>query len=1041
VLNKRFNKTVYRRIFSCCWMALCLIVISGCTGLFQSNEAKEKAENLESWTCTVSSSDDEGDSDAPSKENRTTLTLSSSDTSDSSSLPVVFDTDSFESALPEGLTADSCNTITDTDCWLGSSLYKLTAESFTIVTDANNAVSGIYGIGGGLDVTKLGYVFDNVGKFWFAKGSVINSALFDEGSETLPLLDGSDDGEADRTYMVFLLNGISQICNNLFNTSLSDMFVVVFDPNDPLVYFSKYDGLDQFISVLKKASGDTSKETSKTSKSKKATGKGSGGLEFELDAFGFSYNGLLPVGRKVLWPFNCDADGIVFTDDYGQLLTTEQIKKKNSDKNVPDDYSPFDSFKFKRSTDTTDTFIFKYGDDETTTKAQSDTDNDEIPVASLSNLYIEGETDLLPCGLPFHINGDMGLTYYSSADASAVPESTDPPGAYNDAFDLEDPAYLRFVSNGTVTLNVKDDLFKKSKLKYILKNPELGSCSLLANIGPDRSYAYFSLESNENEELGDYVDLSAVGLVSDDFESVLSDFVVSSGPDCKLAFFFDVRNKSDFDWMFRTHDTFELNPGAVINYAVSEAAGKDLTVFDENLSMVGDIAFGDTGFYACGIVDSGFSLTLPDSSLSLSFGGDADVSAWIISKKDWGVHFGTTLGIELPVIGNLSLTTASVDFNSDYITVSGNLDFNVSHIITSSGTVAGNIVYSPCSCALEGNLSVLLLDFLSYNADVSVSSSGGVSMTGNIDIDTLGEVTVAGSFSPQKERFSLAGSAELSVGKVNFTGLTVSLSNDGVFASGKVDIPDVTEVAVSGEITSSGFTFTGSTDLTIAGYTLEDSKVSCSNSGIAIDGTLSIPDIVTTEISGTVQYDGNISLSGSGNVKIGNTTLLNAKITLTGNLSSGDVSVYINSTYCIPTFASFDITGNVSIGDSDVFSAAVSGKFSAAKSIGFPFPQLGFNLTLKASASLDVIVTIKTDNPCFSLDGSGSVSVTYPWVEVTWKSKKVNCGLVSITVYYATFKWTTETSSASLKNLSVSTSSISFTADLPVIGSTSFELP
>jgi hypothetical protein len=1025
------------------------------------NPSKDLAAGLTRWEVSIKpdSVRDIPDLDAPAPENRTEIIFSPpGDVGEN--FPLILPKDVFDGNFPLGL-AEGDNFIGGTNFWVGDSMMRMSSADLHIVKSAvDGGISGIYGVAGGLAIEALDFVLDSLGSFWFTKGSVINQELAAAGRTVLPLLDGSEVGEADRTYIVILAN-LSAIANPLavMKYTSGESAVLVIDPKDPMIYFAKYDAFGKIVERVKKLSGDT-KEGSKAGKpaagtgDEAGTGKAKGGLEFSFKAAGLSFHGLLPVKRKVTWPFNSDRDGIVFTDDWGQLLSVDQIRARNPGKTISDDYSPTDTISYIRSEGDQRTVVFYYGDEELATRAQGDLDNDEIPIISLSNLYLDGSVNIFKAtGIPVTIAGEFGITYWSREDlASAEPTPTDPPGSGSDVFvNVQDEAYTRILANGTVTLSVE----KLDAIPFI-NQPELGAASVLLSIGPSRSYGYFSIESDSKKQLTELVDFSSLGKAAPYFEKYLPEYISAGQGEFRMALFFDKASGSDLRAMLRVHSDYVFNPGYFLNHVVSLAAGKEMKIVQDQITFEGDLVAGTDGLFLSGLSKNGLAFGL-DGGIRIGPQVGSRIGAWVIDENEWGLHFDGSAGFALPGIGDLVMSSGLLQVNDSRIVVEGLMNFGIPGVATLGGSVAGIFRYDPAWVNLKGDLSMELLGFLALEAQAEIDSRTGIRLAGHINHDILGSVDVAGSLSPLDGRFMLTGEAAiLPVGSINLADLTVSLSNDGVFASGALNIPEVSTIQVSGEIRADGFAFTGSGDISIAGFDLANAAVSFTDAGIAMEGRLNIPGFVSTRVAGSMNYTtGEVSLSGTGNVTIGSgpnaVTLVAATVTLQGNLSTGTVSVYVKANFEFYDIASLGVEGygSLAVGPPPSFAASVEGNFYLGASIGRNFTVAGYDLVFRISASLDVAVTISTDgNPYVGASATVTGSLTHPWVTVTFKKSCVDMGLFDACVYYPDFSWSNYTHNISgSASASVSQSGVHVNVSIPsplnaVFGSSvGFDIP
>ena len=1084
--------------------AFALLMLGGCRKLILGSDAMREtatevvASSGTGWTCKVS---EESKRTVGDLADPTRLDISSSSSSSSSAMSSM--SSATAPSIPMWLSNSVHATAThDTDdasiyynLFSGTPFYLCDESQFfagaelTIVTkDASLAdggtVTGIYGSAGSIKIPSIGISLPGAVRFWFAQGSYINETLEANGCDTLPLLDGSDHS-TNRTYLVIMASQ-ALLMNSLMSAASNFMkpMVLILDPYDPSLYIGATDTIGKIVKSMKSKSGDKSKdETSKSNDEKLAdSGKANKFSIDKIKGVGLSYQGLLPVRRQTLWPFNQTLDGVVFTDDYGELIpSTDKTALKAATLKVDPDLSstidtllanykgPQDGMSItkgvfdkatKTYTKSTDALVFQYGDvDEATYGTSGDTKDDGIPIIALSSAYLKyGGIELLKvCGLPVTLEGDIGLTVFNKDIPTYTSSSEIDPGVGSSAFEAADQTYFRAIANAKVIIGVDPDKSKFMKfLSTILAKPELGEGTVFFNGGPNRSYLYASLKNDGTKTIDEFLNLSLLGSFSDKVQPILSKMIVSEDPDYKLALFFDTTYGTSDDrsaFMFRAHANFDYNPTAIIDSTVSAITGEDFSINPLKLKCVGDIAFGYsdfgdaahadmTGLYLNATVTGGFELPFGSDGFDLSADADATFSCWIRDYDDWGIHFDTKLGVQLPFdMGSFTLATAQLDFNSENIYLYGALDLGLKvsdfTIFNATGFVQGFIDYQPFYMSLAGALDVTLLECLEAKLTASIDTDEGLALAGTVDLKVgstdLGNITVSGKCNPSKPSFELKGSASLSFGsggKLSLANTQVAISNDGAFVSGSLGIPGFgANIAVSGAISSSGFSFTGHTDLTIAGYTLTGVDVVFSDKMISLSGQLAVPGVLTTTVTGALYFQntvvngttytaGTMILKGSGDVTIGSYHLFTAAISFEGNMFSSTpyAKVSVNSSLTLQPLASITVDGSFSASTAGI-SGSLTGTASAQASLSTSFSVCGFNLVFGFAASASLQVTF-----AFSISSSGAVSVTlrasggaklsitFPWVEITWKSVKVSLGFLgSITIYYPDFSWTNKT--------------------------------
>ncbi|MBN1696462.1 MAG: hypothetical protein JW881_03005 [Spirochaetales bacterium] len=200
----------------------------------------------------------------------------------------------------------------------------------------------------------------------------------------------------------------------------------------------------------------------------------------------------------------------------------------------------------------------------------------------------------------------------------------------------------------------------------------------------------------------------------------------------------------------------------------------------------------------------------------------------------------------------------------------GSLDDLASLGFTLSGelVLAGNrvavngLLRANGTFSLEGDARINLAGIDLADAHLAFSNSG-IALSGNINIGgsyfrVSGDIASNGSF-------KLAGAGNITIGGFSLANAQFTFDNSGITVSGKVNIGG-SMVQVSGSVNASGaFSFNGTGNISLLGYSIAGAKIAFSNSGISGSGALSFAGF-TFSVSFSASTDGKVNGSGSVNV-------------------------------------------------------------------------------------------------------------------------------------------------------------------------------
>lgn len=894
-------------------------------------------------------------------------------------------------------------------------------------------------------------------KGWSWEASTLARVMKMIGSEIKALLDENDEDplplQDDRIYLVFILDGnITALGSDALEFELPEIpnvpsagIRMVLDVTDPMFYFDF--SADEGILEEDPDSGDGEKSEesqndneskdneTNDNESKDGTGKKKrnpvlrGFSKFaELDGmgFGFSTKGLIPLERDILWPFNSDLerdfqnapDMHLRTDMLGNLLPAAD--------RIANGYEE-DEMTFGAG----GSFQFLYGDQtEAVYPSPGDSEPDEIPIRLDSHIYLKGSVDLLEVmGIPLEVDGDGAF-------------NLDPTGSLGSSLRAGQPDVpFRVGLNGELVIS---DLGFLDNFPFITV-PSLGYASLMAEHSSLHNRAYFSAVLGDKDlTIGDFFDFTALGDIPgagflDSFDTdFLSEVCLPVTGEANFSGYFQAP-PDIFQFEFRFNSVFALNFSSLVNSVFSHP------LFPEaGLDFTGDFLIG----YPKGLFWKGY-MALDSEFMGLSMDGNTIFQGWLAAADNWGLGFAGMLSIDLiPGLGSINLAAAELNIETTGIDFGG--QFGVPGFMPSLN-VSGNIYFDPFDFLLEGAADISILGIPLVGALVEIGYSTGVFIEGTARIPGFSDISLSGSFNPATEQFALSGSADIQLGTdfLTIAGADVTLSNSGLFLSGTLKIPGVSEIRAGGQIKvidgTVFYEFTGYGDIEIYGYNISSAEVRVDNDGIYINGGLYLEfgsqEILEAEISGYINNSKEVALKGRGDVAIGGVTLAAADIMLFGSLDDTSLAVSVKSTFNLYDLATIETTGDLGLtpGGSPPYYAEISGSFYASGGAGWSFEVLDYNFELGVSASATITMTIGLDT--FNTTMSGRLDWKHPWAEL---KKGEECGTVlgvTVCVPYWYPSLSTKTGGFGLSgDAEVDSSGLKLQFTAPLVGTKSFRI-
>ncbi len=180
---------------------------------------------------------------------------------------------------------------------------------------------------------------------------------------------------------------------------------------------------------------------------------------------------------------------------------------------------------------------------------------------------------------------------------------------------------------------------------------------------------------------------------------------------------------------------------------------------------------------------------------------------------------------------------------------------------------------------LTGAANISPAGFQVANAQATVATQGA-SATGNINLPGLGRADISGAMHADG-RFAFNGNGDLAPLGFPIAGAAVAVAPNGANVSGRATLPAIGHADVSGEAYSDGrFSLAGAAELAPAGFRLANGRATIAHNGAGVSGRAGLPGLGNVDVSGSIQSNGNFSLTGRGDLSPAGLRIANASVTI-----------------------------------------------------------------------------------------------------------------------------------------------------------------
>jgi hypothetical protein len=231
--------------------------------------------------------------------------------------------------------------------------------------------------------------------------------------------------------------------------------------------------------------------------------------------------------------------------------------------------------------------------------------------------------------------------------------------------------------------------------------------------------------------------------------------------------------------------------------------------------------------------------------------------------NDFTVHVET----DAPVMG-FPASEVEMTLTNDGITFGGLLEPTYGDVFGDQSVRFTGSLNGQGKFRLDGTANLNLGGLPLANADLTWTNSG-LTVRGWVEVPGgVGEALVEGSLQTNGQ-FSLTGRTDFSPLGLPMAASTVTMTNSGVTVTGRMEIPSLGDVDVVGAVHTNGtFVLSGAADLEVYGLELSSAEITVRDSGIAVAGRLKMPGLSRVRVHGSVGTDGDFSLSGDADLSV-----------------------------------------------------------------------------------------------------------------------------------------------------------------------------
>lgn len=285
--------------------------------------------------------------------------------------------------------------------------------------------------------------------------------------------------------------------------------------------------------------------------------------------------------------------------------------------------------------------------------------------------------------------------------------------------------------------------------------------------------------------------------------------------------------------------------------------------------------------------------------------------------------------------------------------------------------------------ALTGTHDVTIAGFTLTAATISVTNDGATA-TGQVDLPGFGSATVTGELNTDDPRFE--GTGDITVAGFRIANAAVTLDSAGLEVRGMIDLPGVARVEVDGRIDDNPV-FRGRSEMRPAGFRIADGAVELSLNGARIHGRVNLPNVAEVDISGMVSTAGDFELTGRANISPVGVNIADADIhvspqgaRVTGRMAFAGIHVEVSGD--VQRNGAFRFEGNAGVDfDQDIIGHRVQLSGGVDFAVGHDILRAGFHAEATITPpNLPVGPDSVTARVAGSLNSDGEITLDLPLI-------------------------------------------------------------
>ena len=315
-----------------------------------------------------------------------------------------------------------------------------------------------------------------------------------------------------------------------------------------------------------------------------------------------------------------------------------------------------------------------------------------------------------------------------------------------------------------------------------------------------------------------------------------------------------------------------------------------------------------------GLNSSGVLLVSPalDNAQGINFSaqadlpvlGDVDLSGQIEDAHHYSLSAQLSNGLSL---GAFTLASVTATLSQSGIGLAGNLDAPVIGNIQLTGELSDASDFS-----LSAPLSNVTLGGFTLTDDTATLNPTGLVVSGKVHLPVFGNVTLDANIPVNGDLPSLStnfNSFSILGGLVQFSHETLTLNTDSISLSAQATVAKIGEVKFTGSLDADGnYSVSGTASVNIAGFQVNAAQLTLGSDDIGVDFELPVPEVGDVEFTGSYGTGGHwslgVNLGDSVQVEIGPVTIKDIGLILS------DTSLTLTA---VGTVADFDALANAQV--------------------------------------------------------------------------------------------------------------------------------